>query len=443
MKTHKGRAALDNQLSDIMLLVVLLGLSFFFSGSETALFSLPRIVVERLKQSSVRGRQVASLLEDPNRLLVTILIGNLTANILISLIIGLWVLDIVAPLRYSVYLGTISSIVVSTALILLLAEVLPKTLAINNAERFALGVAIPLRLFSRLIYWPLRIILLLTNALLLLFGIRKEEAESVVTEEELKTLVAMGVEEGVLKSSERIMIHRIFEFGDTLVRDVYVPRTDMVRVKYDITVGQLMDVMRESGHSRLPVYGKTVDDIRGIVYAKDLFPYFWRGQTNIPISLFIRPAYYVPGTKKVLDLLREFQSGHIHMAIVVDEHGGTAGLVTLEDLVEEIVGEIFDEYDIRKKQVERLRDGTLRVDARLRLDELSDILGVNVRAPECDTVGGLIYELLERVPVQRESVQYEGFRFVVEDIRNRRIRTVLISPAPESAPKHGKEVESR
>ncbi len=434
---------MDNQLTNVVLVLVLLGASFFFSGSETALFSLPRIVVERLKQSSIRGRQVAGLLEEPNRLLITILIGNLTANILISLIIGLWVFEALTPSRYSVYLGTIVSIVASTVVILVFAEVLPKTLAINNAERFALGVAIPLRLFSRLIYWPLRVILLLTDSFLLLFGVRKEEAESVVTEEELKTLVAMGVEEGVLKSSERIMIHRIFEFGDTLVRDVYVPRADMVRVKYDITVGQLMEVMRDSGHSRLPVYGKTVDDIRGIVYAKDLFPYFWRGQTNIPISLFIRPAYYVPGTKKVIDLLREFQSGHIHMAVVVDEHGGTAGLVTLQDLVEEIVGEIFDEYDIRKKQVERLRDGTLRVDARLRLDDLSEMLGVNVSRPECDTVGGLIYELLEHVPDRNEYVEHGGFKFVVEDIRNQRIRTVLVSPVPETASRHDKAAESQ
>ncbi len=429
-------------LEHAILLLFLLSLSFFFSGSETALFSLPRVVVERLRQTSARGKQVASLLEEPNRLLVTILIGNLTANILISAIIGSWVLRMFEPFRYSLYLGSVAAIVLTTAILLLLAEIAPKTLAINNPERFALGVAIPLGLFSKAVFPLLRVILLLTDSVLRLLGVRQEGDGTVVTEEGLKTLVAMGEEEGVLKSTERLMIHRIFEFGDTLVRDVYIPRTDMVRVKFDITIEQLTDIMKQTGHSRFPVFGKTVDDIRGIVYAKDLFPYFRRGRTMIPISLFIRPAYYVPETKKVRDLLREFQSGRIHMAIVVDEHGGTSGIVTLEDLVEEVVGEIFDEYDVRKSELERLPDGTLRVDARLRLDDLSRILGASVRGRDCETVGGLVYELLEHVPAQGEFVEQAGFRFLVEDIKKRRIRTVRVSPASEHGRESGEEVTS-
>ena len=418
----------SNLFNQLVLLVVLLLFSFFFSGSETALFSLPRLVIERLKQSPGGGKKVADLLEEPNRLLVTILIGNLAVNILISSVIGVWVLRFFAALDYPVYLGTITAILATTIILLLFGEVLPKTLAINGAERFALRVAFPLNVFSRIINIPLRALLFFTGFILKLFGITEEDSETPVTEEELKTLVTMSVEEGILKSTERMMIHRIFEFGDTLVRDVYVPRTEMVRVKFDITVEELTRIMRETGNSRFPVYGKTVDDVRGIVYAKDLFPYFSRKELHIPISLFIRPAYYVPETKKVRDLLREFQNGHIHMAIVVDEHGGTSGIVTLEDLLEEVVGEIFDEYDIRKKQVERLPDGRLRVDARLRLDELSDILDKDVHAPEVETVGGLIYELLERVPAHDEYVEHEGFRFVVEDMKNRRIRTVLVAP---------------
>ncbi|NQU08788.1 MAG: HlyC/CorC family transporter, partial [Candidatus Abyssubacteria bacterium] len=204
-------------------------------------------------------------------------------------------------------------------------------------------------------------------------------------------------------------------------------------------VDQLTTIMKESGHSRFPVYGKTVDDIKGIVYAKDLFPYFWRGQANIPISRFVRPAYYVPETKKVRDLLKEFQSGRIHQAIVVDEYGGTTGLVTLEDLVEEVVGEIFDEYDVRKVEIERLADGTLRVDARLRLDDLSELLGANVRAPECDTVGGLLYELLEHVPAPNEWVEHAGFKFVAEKMKDRRIDTVRVSALSGKDPEQGGE----
>ena len=419
---------------NLFLLLILLSLSFFFSGSETAFFSLPRVVAERLKQASASGKRVAEMLGRPNRLLVTILLGNLAVNILISEIIGVWSLRIFDPLPYSNYFGGFAAILLTTAILLLFAEIAPKTLAINNAERFALGAAIPLKAFSNAVYPLLRTVLLFTDSILRLFGISKGETDSVVTEEELKTLVAMSEEEGVLESSERLMIHRIIEFGNTLVRDVYVPRTDMVRVRQDITVEQLTTIMKESGHSRFPVYGKTVDDIKGIVYAKDLFPYFWRGQANIPISRFVRPAYYVPETKKVRDLLREFQSGRLHMAVVVGEYGGTKGLVTLEDLIEEVVGEIFDEYDIRESEIERLDDGTLRVDARLRLDDLSEALGVNVLEPECDTVGGLIYELLEHVPAPNEWVEHAGFTFRVEEVEDRRIKTVHISSLSGEAP---------
>jgi len=428
---------------NLFLLLILLSLSFFFSGSETAFFSLPRVVAERLKQASASGKRVAEMLDQPNRLLVTILLGNLTANILISEIIGVWSLRIFDPLPYSNsnYFGGFAAILLTTAVLLLFAEIAPKTLAINNAERFSLGAAIPLKAFSNAVYPLLRTVLLFTDSILRLFGISKGETDSVVTEEELKTLVAMSEEEGVLESSERLMIHRIIEFGDTLVRDVYVPRTDMVRVRQDITVEQLTEIMKESGHSRFPVYGKTVDDIKGIVYAKDLFPYFWRGQANIPISRFIRPAYYVPETKKVRDLLREFQTGRLHMAVVVGEYGGTKGLVTLEDLIEEVVGEIFDEYDVRQSEIERLDDGTLRVDARLRLDDLSEALGVNVLEPECDTVGGLIYELLEHVPAPNEWIEHAGFTFRVEKVEDRRIKTVHISSLSSDALGRGGEAK--
>lgn len=411
-------------------MLILLLLSAFFSGSETALFSLPRVVIGRLRRTTGSGKHVAHLLDDPNRLLITILLGNLTFNILFSELVGVQALHIFEPFPYSTYLGSIAAVIVSTGLILLFGEIAPKTFAILNAERFALTVAMPLRLFSQIVLPILRVVLLLNNAILRAFGIDQEESPSISSEEELKTMVELGEEEGVLESSERMMIHKVFEFGDTLVRDVYVPRPEMVRVKSDITVEELTNIMRETGHSRFPVYGDTVDDIKGIVYAKDLFPYFWRGQTNIPISRFLRPAYYVPGTKKVSDLLREFQTGRLHMAIVVGEYGGTRGLVTLEDLVEEVVGEIFDEYDERKMIVERLPDGDYLVDARVRLDELSENLGKTVHLRDCDTVGGLLYELLEHMPSPNESVEYSDFIFSAEELDRHRIRKVRVSPRP-------------
>jgi putative hemolysin len=429
-------------IEHIFLLLILISLSFFFSGSETALFSLPRVAIERLRESSAGGRRIAHLLEEPNRLLVTILLGNLGVNILISSLLGVWVLRLFESFPYSIYLGSVAAVLLTTIILLLFAEIAPKTLAINTAERFAIGVSIPLGVFFRIVYPLIRVMLFFTNLILRLAGIQGTTVNSPITEYELKTLVAMSEEEGVLQSSERLMIHRIIEFGDTLVRDVYIPRTDVVRVKHTTTVEQLTAIMTDSGHSRFPVYGETIDDIKGIVYAKDLFPYFWRGQLGIPISRFMRPAYYVPDTTKVRDLLREFQSGRIHMAVVVGEYGGTKGIVTLEDLIEEVVGEIFDEYDVRTKELERLPDGALRVDAKLRLDDLSVILGVNMTLSGCDTIGGLVYKLLERVPAPNESLEYKGFRFLIESMKNHRIRTLRISPSAGQARGNGKEEAS-
>ena len=443
MKALKGREVLSTYLiQNIVASLILLALSFFFSGSETALFSLPRVVADRLKQTSPSGRRVAELLDKPNRLLVTILLGNLAVNILFSEIIGVWAFKLFGSFPYSDYIASLAAILFTTIVLLLFAEIVPKTIAINNAERFALGITIPLKAFSTAAYPLIRVILLLTDSILRLVGVQKGETDSVVTEDELKTLIAMSEEEGVLESQERLMIHRIIEFGDTLVRDVFIPRTDMVSVKHDISIAQLIETMKESGHSRFPVRGKTIDDIRGIIYAKDLFNFFRRGQTNIAISRFIRPAYYVPDTKKVRDLLREFQGGRLHMAVVVGEYGGTKGLVTLEDLIEEVVGEIFDEYDVKHSEIERLGDGTMRVDARMRLDDLSEILGANVRAPECDTVGGLIFELIERVPALEDYVEHEGYRFAVEEMEDRSITKVHVLPASGKASEADGERES-
>ena len=247
MKALKGREVLSTYLiQNIVASLILLALSFFFSGSETALFSLPRVVADRLKQTSPSGRRVAELLDKPNRLLVTILLGNLAVNILFSEIIGVWAFKLFGSFPYSDYIASLAAILFTTIVLLLFAEIVPKTIAINNAERFALGITIPLKAFSTAAYPLIRVILLLTDSILRLVGVQKGETDSVVTEDELKTLIAMSEEEGVLESQERLMIHRIIEFGDTLVRDVFIPRTDMVSVKHDISIAQLIETMKEN-----------------------------------------------------------------------------------------------------------------------------------------------------------------------------------------------------
>ena len=333
-------------IESLVLLLVLLALSAFFSGSETALFSLPRVAVDRLGPASKGGKRVAELLAHPNKLLVTILLGNLAANVLVSEIVGLWALRLFGTFPYSNYVASLTAIVITTIILLLFAEIAPKTLAIQNAEKFALGVSLPLKTFSNAVGLLIRAILLLTDSILRLMGVRKGETDSVVTEDELKTLIAMSEEEGVLEPQERLMIDRIIEFGDTLVRDVFIPKAGVVAVKHDSTIARIVETMKESGHSRFPVFGESEDDIRGIVHAKDLFNAFRKGEADIPISGFMQQPHHVLETENVRTLLKEFQSGRRHMAIVVDESGRVKGLVTLEDLLEEVVGEIFDEYDV-------------------------------------------------------------------------------------------------
>ncbi len=344
-------------IGTLVFLLTLLALSAFFSGSETALFSLPRVAVDRLGPASRGGKRVAELLAHPNRLLVTILLGNLTVNVLISEIIGVWAFRLFGTFPYSDYVASLTAIFVTTIILLVFAEIAPKTVAIKNAERFALGVSLPLKTFSNTVSLIISGILLVTDFILRLMGVRKGETDSVVTEEELKTLIAMSEEEGVLEPQERLMIHRIIEFGDTLVRDVFIPREDMVVVREDSTIEQVIETMKKSGHSRFPVCRKTGDDIEGIIHAKDLFLDFRKGRTDIPVSRFSKPPHYVRETENVRTLLKEFQSGRRHMAIVVDEGGRATGLVTLEDLLEEVVGEIFDEYDVEPVSGETLRQG--------------------------------------------------------------------------------------
>ncbi|MGH8998244.1 MAG: hemolysin family protein, partial [Acidimicrobiia bacterium] len=260
------------------------------------------------------------------------------------------------------------------------------------------------------------------------------------SEEEIRTLADVAAEEDVIEGEERRLIHSIFEFGDTVVREVMVPRPDMVGIEDDMSVEAAMEKAIEAGYSRLPVFHENHDNITGLVYLKDMVRAVGRGNGS-PAALcdLIRTATFVPEQKRVAELLREMQTRKFHMAVVFDEHGGTAGLVTMEDLLEEIVGEIVDEYDVEVPRIERLGGGALVVAGRTSIDEVSEVLGVDLPDTEWDTVGGLIFNLLGRVPEVGETVTFEGIEFRAEEVKDRRIVTVHIEPpqtqpAPASSP---------
>jgi CBS domain containing-hemolysin-like protein len=303
-------------------------------------------------------------------------------------------------------------------------EAMSKTFGILHSDRVALGLAPIVYGLSRIFALPTRALIGLANVLLPGRGLKEGPF---VTEEEIRSMAEVGSEEGAIEEEEKDLIHSIFEFGDTVVREVMTPRPDVVSIEVSEALDQVLDLVVRHGYSRIPVYRGTQDDIVGIVYAKDVLREMHAlGDRARPLAELIRNPHFVPESKKVSDLLRDMQREKFHVAIVVDEYGGFAGLVTLEDLLEEIVGEIVDEYDREEPQVEPAGDGRFRVNARLPVDELNELLDTELPDEEWDTVGGLMMGILGRLPAQGEQVEFQDLRFTAERVQGRRISKVLI-----------------
>ncbi|MDQ4029348.1 MAG: hemolysin family protein, partial [Actinomycetota bacterium] len=253
-----------------------------------------------------------------------------------------------------------------------------------------------------------------------------------VSEEEARTLSEIAEQEEEIEEEEREMIHSIFEFGDTVVREVMVPRPDMVTAPADATVDEVLETIVKAGYSRIPIYEGDNDNIVGVLYAKDLLKRVHESKGDLKVSSLARAPLFVPEQKRVSDLLREMQEQRVHMAIVIDEYGGTAGLVTIEDLIEEIVGEIVDEYDQEEPLVEPVDDDSIRVDAKMSIDEVNEMLKVELPHEEWDTVGGLVFGLTGRVPLPGERVRFDSLEFLTERVTGRRIQKVVITKLPQA-----------
>ncbi|MGH2374722.1 MAG: hemolysin family protein [bacterium] len=410
---------------ELITLVLLVLLAAFFSGSETALFAANRLRLRHQKEEGGRRAGVAlSLLEHPARLFSTLLIGNNIASTAVAVIATATMVRLVGPERGSLY-----AFAIITLVLLIFGDITPKTLAAHHADHLALLVARPVRFVSWLLGPVIRVLSLLTNLLTRPLGGHVRADAPMVTEEEIQTLVRMGEEQGVLEQDEREMIHSIFAFGDTVVREVMVPRIDMVCVEADDPIQAILEVVRTHGHSRIPVYHETIDQIVGLVHVKDLLAAYRSGRLEGAVRDFARPAYFVPETKGLDDLFREMRRKKVHMAIAVDEYGGTAGLVTIEDLLEEIVGPIQDEYDIEEPPIKVLNERVALVDGRVNLEDVNAALRLDLPAGDVDSVGGFVYSLLGHVPAQGERVTYNGVELSVERVDGNRIAQVKITKA--------------
>ena len=408
------------QLLALLLLIVC---SAVLTGAEAAYFSLGRARLKRMTGPGGRsGESRQQLIERPHDLLVTLLVGITVINIGGSALAAHIAHELVGP-RF----GPVLEIGAMIVLLTTFGEVLPMTVAVKYPETFLKVIHTPVAWLGWLVT-PARVLLGGLTALTVRLVGRKGELQPELSEEELRTLVDVGASEGVVEREEREMIHKVFELEDTLVRSVMVPRTDMFCLDVETPRAEVLPALRENLHSRVPVFEGSIDVIVGILYTKDLLPYVASGlPADFELRAHLHPPYFVPESKRADALLQEFQAKKLHMAIVVDEYGGTAGLVALEDLLEELVGEIADEYDEPERLIQRIDATTFRVAGKLPLEELNAITGLSIENQAYDTVGGWVLDLFGRVPRKTERRETPELVVTVEKVERTRVVEVLLA----------------
>ncbi|ODS32883.1 MAG: hypothetical protein SCARUB_01989 [Candidatus Scalindua rubra] len=416
-------------------MLFLLCFSAFFSASETAFFSLTREEIKRFSKSySKPERLIKTLLKTPKNLLTTILLGNMLANIGFYCVSYSIVQEVVASSTYGGVWKAGMVCVFSLLAIIIMGEVIPKNIAVKIPGQYSKWAAVPICVLDR-IFLPFRIPLTaIINALNRIFG-RSEGEERCVTIDELKMLVEFSEKQGIVDRTERSMIHGVLDFKRVQVKEIMLPRVDMCL--YDIAdpVEGFVKLARETKHTKFPVYEDTTDNVIGIIHAKDVFL-----RPHVQLRNILKPVHFVPESKRIESLLRQFRREGSQMAIVVDEYGGTAGLITLEDIIEEIVGEIQDEYEKPKETVKKVGGNKYILSGDVSIRDWSDTFGVEIEPMGIDTIGGFVISLLEHIPKKGDSVKYKDFVFKVEGVRKRRITSILQEIVAEKEATEDKDV---
>ena len=408
-------------LVQIGLLVILLIGSGFFSASETALMSLSRIKIRHMEEDGVRGAKlVSSLLENSNRLLSSILVGNNIVNIAAtsistSLFITIWGEQ-----------GVAAATALMTVLVLIFGEITPKTISANNPEKVSIFVAKPIKVFMVIlspIVWVFNVI---TKVIFKLLGVDDDGVKPFITEEELKTMVNVSHEEGVLEMEEREIINNVFEFGDMQAKEAMVQRLDMIAIDLEDSYDEIIELFKQEKLSRMPVYEETIDDIIGILNIKDIIFLSNEEIENFDIKQYIRDPFFTYEFKKITQLLEEMKREKSQMAIVVDEYGGTAGLITIEDLVEVIVGDIEDEYDEEEDEIQVISPTEYLVEGSTKISDVNEILDIELESEEFDSIGGYIIGYIKHIPEENELIEVDGIKFNIESVDKNRIKKIRI-----------------
>lgn len=416
-------------LISIVIIFLLLIMSGFFSGSEVAFFSIKR---QQLQSDDPRFRKtdarILALLERPRKLLVTILISNTIVNVGIAITAAVLALRLAILFEINTAVVLTIEVIVITFLILLFSEISPKVFASKRPLAFARFVSFPLSTIYSILYSVSDLFVWFAGTTHK--GMKGKKWHKAISSEELKTLAEVGTEHGMLKRDEGSIIQSVVDFGDTTVREIMGSRVDMVTLKADTPVSEAMELIRKSGHSRIPIYDEDPDDIKGILYAKDLLPFLTKGKkkTKTNLKSLARDALFVPESKLVEDLLREFQVKKTHIALVVDEYGGVSGLVTLEDIIEEIVGDIRDEHDRETPYYKKIKDREYLFNPTIGIHEVEEIFELQLTREDVDydTLGGFLFTHLGKIPEKGQRFHYFGLEFIIERISDRRITRVRV-----------------
>ncbi len=410
----------------LLVLFILLILSAMFTAFEAAIFNSSTIKLKSSDKKKHIAKKIVDFKKNPERIISSIVLGNNLANIFFTSIMTILVVEY--TLRYSLSgsIQVIIATIISTVVIVVLGETVPKNIGSFFPEKTSLLLYNIFSVFWYILYPFSYLLSKIGTGFLRIFGIKTKEKKTFERQEEVLKMIEIGKEEGVIEKNEEKMIYSIFEFGDTLVREIMTPRVDIVAADEDTEIETIKKIIIESGHSRIPIYHEKIDEVIGVLYVKDLLKIQFEGKRIEDLKDILRQAYFVPETKRVDELFAEMQKSKFQLAMVFDEYGGVSGLVTLEDILEEIVGEIQDEYEKEDKQIQKIAENAFLVLGATSIEDFNERFNTDFSDEEASTIGGLILEKLGRLPNPGEEIRIDKLRFIVSKIRDRRIINVKV-----------------
>ncbi|HZJ98962.1 MAG TPA: hemolysin family protein [Tissierellaceae bacterium] len=410
-----------DSLWKIVVMVICLALSAMFSASETALMSLSKIRVKQMVENKVKGAdRINKLLSDPSKLLSAILIGNNVVNIGASSLMTSIAIDVFGNTGVGIATG------VMTLLILIFGEITPKSLAAQNSEKLSVRLAGFVEFITFFLTPVIFLLSKITNFMIKILGGEVDPNQPYMTQEELKTIVSVSHKEGVLEGEEKDMIYNVFDFSDSQVNDIMITRTEIVAIDADLSHEEIIKIINQEQYSRIPVYEDTIDNIIGILYVKDLLFLQFNDELEFDLKKFIRPAYFTYEFKSIKELFKEMRAERVHMVVVLDEYGGTEGIVTIEDMVEEIVGEIEDEYDKDIEDIKVIQEDEYVVNGNVKLEAINEFIGTHIESDDFDTIAGFVIGIVDKIPELGEVIEYENMKFIIEGVDRNRVEKIRI-----------------